>query len=590
MKKFLLMTAAIAATSGLFAKKVKFQVDMTGKTISPNGVYVAGNFQKAAGASSDWKPSATKLSNGGSGNIYSVIVDIPAMAVYEFKFINDSVWGPGEESIPAISKRESAANGGSNGNRWAYIDSLKNDTSVLPAILFGGSAPANKIALRFAVDLQKETSVSSNGVYIAGNFQGSNGASGDWKPNETRMANLFGSNKVYEYIAYVGNTDGVEWKYLNGNAWGPAEEAIPSGCQKGGGNSNRFFQGASTSTALAKICFSSCTACPAAPLPTYSYTFKVDMNGSDCDGGFDSVTVAGRGAKLTGFGAGLKMTQVGTTGVYELTVNNLDSGELEFKYRLHKNGSTKYEEGGGNRIVPLSKNDVANLTCFSSRVVGNCPSKPAPSKLTFIADFTGAGAPAPASKIFIIGDFTKIPFQGGAIELIQLVGKPGVYSTTVDSICPGKISFKFVNGDVANTANEEDFKDTTQRSCLEANGVSGFNRTFVRTVATPVVISYQFNTCKVGFVPGTSINEVLANNVKLYPNPTNDYTVLAFNNNAASHNVAILDLAGKVVRTYNNYELSTLKIERNELKAGIYFVNITNSNNQTATVKLMIQE
>lgn len=583
------MTAALAATSGLFAKKVKFQVDMTGKTISANGVHIAGNFQKAAGASDNWKPSETPMTNGGSGNIYSVVVDIPAKAVYEFKFINDNNWGPGEEAIPAISKVESVANGGQNGNRWIYIDSLANDTTVLPAILFGGDAPAGKIALRFAVDLQKETAVSANGVYIAGNFQDINGASGEWKPNETRMINLFSNNKVYEYIAYVGNTDGVEWKYLNGNAWGPAEEAIPTACQKGDGNSNRFFQAASTSTALPKICFSSCSACPSAPIPTYSYTFKVDMSNSDCDGGFDSVTVAGAGAKLTGFGAGLKMAQVGTTGVYELTVNDLDSGELNFKYRFHKNGNTGWE-GGENRILPFSGNTVAELTCFGSRVVGNCPSKPAPSKLTFIADFTGAGAPAPANKIYIISDFTKPQFQGGAIELIQIVGKPGVYSATVDSICPGKISFKFVNGDVANTANEEDFKDTTQRGCVEPNGVGGFNRTFVRTVATPVVISYQFNTCKAGFVPGTSVGEVLKNNVKLYPNPTNDYSVLAFNDNASSHNVAILDIAGKVVRTYNNYELSTLKIERNELKSGVYFVNVTNSNNQTATIKLMIQE
>lgn len=696
------MTAAIAATTGLFAKKVKFQVDMTGKTISSNGVHIAGNFQKAAGASDNWKPGETPLSNGGSGNIYSVVVDIPAKAVYEFKFINDNNWGLGEEVIPAISKVESAANGGNNGNRWIYIDSLANDTTVLAAILFAGSAPANKIALRFAVDLQKETAINTLGVYVAGDFQGSNGASGNWKPNETRMVNLFGSNKVYEYIAYVGNTDTVQFKYLNGNDW-PQNESVPSGCATGG---NRTFQAASVATALAKVCFGSCTACPAAAIPTYSYTFKVDMSNSDCDGGFDSVTVSGAGAKLTGFGAGLKMAQVGSTGVYELTVNNLDSGELNFKYRFHKNNSTNWE-GGDNRITPLTKNDVANVTCFGSRVVGNCPSKPAPSKITFIADFTGAGAPAPANKVYIIGDFTKPQFQAGAIELVQLVGKPGVYSATVDSICPGKISFKIVNGDVANTANEENFPDTNQRGCVEANGVGGFNRTFVRTVATPVIISYQFNTCTRGFIPTFSlvspannarvvvergnttpvvitwnrynagntykwkatpkggslaaallsvpsdsngfknqltltsgaidtilgsaavqqgdsielvwsvfayksasdsvkaeqtftikllrkvtvgVSEITVNNFKLYPNPTNEFSILAFNDNAKNHDVNIFDIAGKVVRSYSNHELSTLKIERNELKAGIYFVNIRNDRNQNITLKLMIQE
>lgn len=691
------MTAAIAATTGLFAKKVAFVVDMTGQTVGSAGVHVAGNFQ-------GWSPNTSKLFPvPGLPNNYGFIFDINAGQTIEFKVINGDAWS-GAEAVPALNQKGHVNNGQSNDNRWMYIDSLKNDTTIIN-VKYAFAAPTGKIALRLAVDLQKETAVSSNGVYIAGDFQGSNGASGNWKPNETRMANLYPTTKIYEYIAYVGSTDGVEYKYLNGNDW-PFNESVPSGCQKGGGNSNRFFQAANVSTALAKVCFGSCTACPAAAIPTYSYTFKVDMSNSDCDGGFDSVTVSGAGAKLTGFGAGLKMAQVGSTGVYELTVNNLDSGELNFKYRFHKNNSTNWE-GGDNRITPLTKNDVANVTCFGSRVVGNCPSKPAPSKITFIADFTGAGAPAPANKVYIIGDFTKPQFQAGAIELVQLVGKPGVYSATVDSICPGKISFKIVNGDVANTANEENFPDTNQRGCVEANGVGGFNRTFVRTVATPVIISYQFNTCTRGFIPTFSlvspannarvvvergnttpvvitwnrynagntykwkatpkggslaaallsvpsdsngfknqltltsgaidtilgsaavqqgdsielvwsvfayssasdsvkaeqtftikllrkvtvgVSEITVNNFKLYPNPTNEFSILAFNDNAKNHDVNIFDIAGKVVRSYSNHELSTLKIERNELKAGIYFVNIRNDRNQNVTLKLMIQE
>jgi hypothetical protein len=149
--------------------------------------------------------------------------------------------------------------------------------------------------------------------------------------------------------------------------------------------------------------------------------FQVDMSNSNCDGGFDSVTVAGAGAKLTGFGAGLKMNQVGTSGIYALTVADLDSGEVNFKYRFHKNGNTNWE-GGDNRILPLTKNDTTKITCFGSRVVGNCASKPAPSKITFIVDFTSPTAPPPASKIFLIGDFTKPQWQDGAKEMTQVVG------------------------------------------------------------------------------------------------------------------------------------------------------------------------
>lgn len=580
MKKFLLMTAAMATMSGLFAKKVAFVVDMTGQTVGSAGVHVAGSFQ-------GWSPNASVLYPiPGKTGFYGNIFDINAKQVIEFKVINGDNWGAGEESIPAISKVESAANGGSNGNRWNYIDSMANDTTVIN-LKFSSAAPAGKMALRFAVDLQKETTVSSNGVHIAGNFQGANGASGDWKPNETKMTNLFSNNKVYEYIAYVDTTLGVEYKYLNGNAWGTPEEAIPSGCQKGGGNTNRFYQATGAPMTLLKVCFGMCMACPAAPIPTYPLTFKVDMSSSDCDGGFDSVTVTGAGAKLTGFGAGFKMNQVGATGVYELTVADLDSGEVKFKYRFHKNGNTSWESGE-DRIEVLSAAKIVGVTCFGSRVVGPCPSKPASSKITFVVDFTYAGSPNPAAKVYLIGSFTKPQWQDGAKEMAQVAGKPGVYTITIDSICPGKLAYKFTNGDPKNVANEEDFRDSLNRACVEPNGVNGFNRSFVRTVATPVTISYQFNKCVAGY---TSVSEVaFASQVKLYPNPTNDYSVLAFNDRSNSHNVTILDLAGKVIRTYNNYELATLKIERNELKAGIYFVNVVNSDNQSATMKLMIQE
>jgi hypothetical protein len=207
MKKLLLMTAALVATSGVFAKKVKFIVDMTGRTVSPNGVSVAGNFQ-------NWTPANSPLTKEGATMLYSTVVDINARQVIEFKFINDNNWGPGEEQVPTISKKESVANGGANGNRWAYIDSLKNDTTII-SFAFSGSAPRGKSAIRFAVDMQKVTAVSANGVYVAGNFQGKyNNASGDWKPNESRMINLFNNNKVYEFIAIVDTTDGVEWKYV----------------------------------------------------------------------------------------------------------------------------------------------------------------------------------------------------------------------------------------------------------------------------------------------------------------------------------------------------------------------------------------
>lgn len=574
---------ALAVLGSAEAKKVKFQVDMTGKTISPNGLHIAGNFQAAAGVpAGDWQPGATALTNGGSGNIYSVVVDIPAKRVYEFKFINDNNWGAGEESIPAISKVESAANGGSNGNRWIYVDSLANDTMVLPPIMFGGAAPQGKTALRFAVDLQKEASVSANGVYIAGNFQGANGASGDWKPNETRMTNLFLSNKIYEYIAYVDTTAGVEWKYLNGNDW-PFNENVPSGCQKGGGNSNRFYQATSASWIAPKVCFGSCTSCPTAPIPSYKITFVVDMANTDCDGGYDSVTVAGAGPRLTSFGAGLKMMPVPSSKIFALVVDSIDSGEVNFKFRYHKNGNTNWE-GGDNRIFAHTKADTIGLTCFGSRVLGACPVKPAPSTITFKVDMTNE---TPA-VVYVIGTFQTPNWQGGALRLAPVAGQPGIFSVTVPNVCPGVFNYKFVNGDSSNTANEEKFPDSTNRTCVEPSGVGGFNRVYTRTSATPVTLFYVYNTCKLG--TNTGINEATLNTTfKLFPNPAEAYTMVEFNDNNSSHNVVVTDLAGRVVQSFSNYKQNTLLINTDEMSKGVYFIKASNTRNESVTSKLIVR-
>lgn len=578
---------ALAILGSAEARRVKIQVDMTGKTVSANGVHVAGNFQAAAGAPGDWNPGTTSLSNGGSGNIYSVIVNIPAGRFYEYKFINGNDW-PQEEAIPAISKVESAANGGQNGNRWMYIDSISTtDTAMvtLPAIMFSGAAPAGKSALRFAVDLQKETAVSANGVHIAGNFQGTNGASGDWKPNETRMINLFSNNMVYEYIAYVDTTVGVEWKYLNGNDW-PQSESVPSTCQKGGGNENRFYQANATDKALDKVCFGSCIACPTAPIPTYALTFQVDMSNSDCDGGFDSVTVTGAGAKLTGFGVGLTMTQVGTSKIYMYTVPDLDSGEVKFKFRYHKNGNTNWE-GGSDRIFVLAGNDTVDLTCFGSRIVGNCPSKPAPSSITFKVDVTDTIP----GVLFVMGTFQTPNWQAGALRMNPVAGKPGIFEVTVNNVCPGSFNYKFVNaynGDSSSTQWEENFKGNTDSSCIEPSGVGGFNRKYTRTSAAPQTLFFKYNSCAPGSNVG--VNEVaLSASFKLFPNPAEAYTMVEFNDKATLHDVMVMDIAGKVIQSFSNYKQNTLLINTDEMSKGVYFIKASNTRNESVTSKLIVR-
>jgi hypothetical protein len=573
MKKLLLSMMALAAMNFAEAKRVKFQVDMTGQTVSTNGVHIAGDFQAAAGFAADWDPSTTALSNGGSGSVYSVILNLPAHTVYRFKFINGNEWSA-VESVPAVNQKGHANNGESDDNRWWYIDSIANDTSVLPAIKFGASAPDGMYAVRFAVDMQKEASISANGVHIAGAIQG-------WNPEASNMANLYPANKVYEYIAYVA-PGAYQYKFLNGNAWGNVE-SVPSACAFGN-DGNREVTVVAEDHAM-KVCFSSCIECPTAPIPNYKITFRVDMSNSDCDGGYDSVTVTGAGPRLTAFGNGFKMSEIGTSKIFMLTVDSIDSGEVKFKFRFHKNGNTNWE-GGSDRVYTHSSADTVPLTCFGSRVEGNCPSKPAPSDITFMVDMTNETP----SVIYVMGTFQTPNWQAGALRMNPVAGQPGIYTLTVNNVCPGTFNYKFVNGDSSDARNEESFPNMTDSSCVEPSGiVGGYNRKYTRTSTDAVTLYYVYNTCTQGTQVGIAETSLNASTFKMYPNPAQGHAVIEFNDKAAAHAVQVVDITGRVLQSYNDYKQNTLLINLDEMKAGIYFIKASNTRNESVTSKLIVR-
>jgi len=551
MKKLLLIALIASGISDAFAqtKKVKFSVDMTGQTVSGNGVHVAGGFQS-------WSPSTTALTQEGSTNIYSVIADVAENSVVEFKFINGNDWPQGE-NIPAFSQKGNSVNGGSNGNRWAYV-STGTDTLDLGAVTFSGTAPSGKYAVRLAVDMAKETSVSSNGVSVAGDFQG-------WSPGKTRMANLFSSdNKIYEVIIYAAaGTYG--YKFINGNAWG-SDESVPSGCATSG---NRNITVGSSNETVGKVCYGSCSACPSAPIPKYNITFRVDMSTS-CD--FDSVDIAG--GKINGW-AGGTMLGKGANGIWSVTLL-LDSSEIQYKFRKIKNGSAPSWEGVNNRVLTPYKDTTLALHCFDKNTL--CTPVPSPSDVTFKVDLTNEII---ADSVFVIGSFTTPQWQAGKIKLMPDAGNPNYYSATVTKMCPGTINYKFCNGDPKSV--EETFADTTQRSCVTANGIGGFNRGYTRTSASPVELFYMYNNCKVG---GTANTVELTNEVSIAPNPA----VGSFNVSLAGskiNKIVVTSLDGRVLRSLSANDAS-INVNVNGLN-GIYLVNITDNLGRNATKKIVLQ-
>ncbi len=243
MKKYIFLTAILLMTMVVSAKKVKFSLDLTG--ISPNttGVHVAGDFQAAAGFPADWEPGTTSLTNEPGTEIYSIVVDLPAFAKYEYKFLNGDQWYD-VEFVP----EQSRVGFNFSDNRWIYVDSLANDTTAVGPLPFGGNSPVGTYLLRFKVGMQLQPNPNPEGVHVAGSFQG-------WDPAKTRMYSFDGS--VYEYIAYVNiNTGNFEYKYANGNTAGNYE-IVPSGCATNGNRSVFVTE----DKVLDEVCFSECSSC-----------------------------------------------------------------------------------------------------------------------------------------------------------------------------------------------------------------------------------------------------------------------------------------------------------------------------------------
>jgi hypothetical protein len=88
-----------------------------------------------------------------------------------------------------------------------------------------------------------------------------------------------------------------------------------------------------------------------------------------------------------------------------------------------------------------------------------------------------------------------------------------------------------------------------------------------------------------------SNNEVLANNFKIYPNPSKGSFTIEFKELANSYAVEVYDIAGQVIYD-TNFELASSLVQTINLEnasSGIYFVNIKTDNGLLVTKKIVIE-
>lgn len=564
MKKIYALAMACLFGGTVFAQhQVTFQVDMSGQTVDPDGVHVAGDFQAAAGASGVWQAGETPLTQVGTSDIYAVTVTIPA-GNYQYKFINGNAWGK-EESVPAESQL-SLGMGFGNGsdNRWAAV---MGDTT-LPAVMFGGNAPANMTNLTLLVDMSTQANVEDT-VSVAGSFQG-------WAPGNSVMADFL-NDSLYRYVTYVPLGTVVDYKYINGTDWSQ-NETVPSACEVGG---NRQVT-VNSDMVEGPVCFGACGACF---IPdTFNVTIQVDMN--NVCGFTDSLDIAGPfNGWPGGFDAAYEMTDADSDGIYEITVRAA-APEFTYKARYQGPGGTNWE-GSPNNVISFSGDTILPVRCYSSAAYTPCVPNPDPADLTFVVDVSTYPAQADLNDIYVIGDFTTPQWQDGKVLMTPVAGSPGRFEATVQDVCPGKIQYKFMNvtAPPANAEVEESFAGLTDSSCVQESGTGGLNREFVRPDDQHYVLSFNWNECtELGI--GLEENSLGAN-LNIYPNPV--LNVLNVELPAReSFNIRMMDITGAVVRQISD-ATGHVRISKDELPAGVYILNVKNTKGAVYSSKVMIK-
>ena len=571
MKK--IFTFCFVALSAIMAQAqvaVTFNVDMTGSMVDANGVHMAGNFNDVNydgtaenAAYVNWNPSAIALADQGNG-IWSVTLNLVAER-YEFKFINGNDW-PMAEDVPAACQVE--VNG--NDNRFWSVSGLNATESM--TVCYESCAACGENTIRFRVDMTQEgAGVNPAGIFVAGDFQG-------WNPAGSQLIDPDG-NGTFEGYFSTGSSEVANFKFINGNDWAFAE-SIPAACNV---NDNRELIVEAVNTVADVICFSACGPCQA-PTPVL---FRVDMS---------LQTVNANGPHVAGSFQGWNpgdaftlMTDPDGDNIYEVTLL-LQPSTYEFKF---VNGSA-WADGAetipadcnvnGNREVVVAADPVVEHFCYN-QCGAECVVDPAAADITFRVNMFNTAANA--AGVFMIGGFTNPAWQGGAVQMTD-DNLDGVYECTVNVSGSADIQYKFVNGDVSVSTNEE---AVGIMNCGIANGVGGYNRVHTRTGIAEVMNTVCFDSCADCTI---GIQEAMVLNVlNAYPVPANEFVTLSFGQvKSAPITVRVMNNLGQVVSSQYMGNLPTgnnqVRVNLEGVASGIYAIELSNGIERTA-VQIAVQ-
>jgi uncharacterized repeat protein (TIGR01451 family) len=102
----------------------------------------------------------------------------------------------------------------------------------------------------------------------------------------------------------------------------------------------------------------------------------------------------------------------------------------------------------------------------------------------------------------------------------------------------------------------------------------------------PIVTNTTINE----YVEKVSISEKENSNIFVFPNPFSTSTTIAFKNSLTDADIKLYNVYGQEVRLIADFSGDKLKIERENLANGIYYLKVGNDNRASETVKLILKD
>lgn len=276
----------------------------------------------------------------------------------------------------------------------------------------------------------------------------------------------------------------------------------------------------------------------------------------------------------------LRLGQVGTSTVYDTILDLPAFSKYEFKFLSGDFGYEAEFVPNVARVEPFLFNDnrwlyldsLTNDTTFVGVIPFSGTAPAGKSLIRFMVDMSSVSTST--NGVHVAGTFQSSTWNTKDNILYSFGG--GIYE--VIAYAPnGNYSFKYYNGNTLGTA------ETVPGACATTG-----NRTHNLQKDT-ILETVCFDACVSCALAGIYENANEITGTKIYPNPTAYSSVMEFKNKNVDYNISIMDLTGRVLRTYFSKNGESVTVNKEELRSGLYFVNVVDSKNAKASSKLIIE-